>query len=173
MIIGTATALPEILDSFNTRYNTTGTRLDTCDTCHIPGQLQNTTNLNPYGMAIKSNLNMDTNQAYKVIEPLDSDGDGFTNIDEIHNLTFPGNKSDFPRTGAVVTQNNKTNRTTDNNDNNVTIVTTIDLKPTTTTTTTTVTVTIPKTTTQKIPGFGIFISILSFFILAKYRNRKK
>ncbi len=35
---------------------------------------------------------------FTAIEPLDSDGDGFINIDEIHNLTFPGNASDHPTT---------------------------------------------------------------------------
>src|SRR3990172_1798427 len=35
-------------------------------------------------------------QALKLIENLDSDGDGFTNIAEINALTFPGNASSFP-----------------------------------------------------------------------------
>ena len=35
-------------------------------------------------------------QAMKNIELLDSDGDKFINIDEIHNSTLPGNESDFP-----------------------------------------------------------------------------
>lgn len=91
--IGNVMALPEILDIFNTKYNTAGTRLDSCDTCHIQG-VQNATNLNPYGMDIKDNLSKEN--VLILVEPLDSDKDGFTNIEEIRNLTFPGNKIDFP-----------------------------------------------------------------------------
>jgi len=37
----------------------------------------------------------------KNIELLDSDGDKFINIDEIHNSTLPGNESDFPAIVAI------------------------------------------------------------------------
>ena len=110
MIIGTVSAHPEILDGFNTKYNTFGTKLDTCDTCHIPKKPQKpvceevchvpnkpskeVSNLNPYGVSIKNNLNIEISQALSKIENLDSDGDKFADIDEIHNLTFPGNKND-------------------------------------------------------------------------------
>ena len=197
MMISTTSALPEILDVFNTNYNTTGTRLDTCDTCHIPGQLN--TNLNPYGVDVKSHLNIPINKALAVIEPLDSDGDGFTNIDEISNLTFPGNKSDFlkmnavirpniiihkngfPKTNTVASANSMTNRTTDNNENNVTVTNPDNMTnrttdnnennitfATITNLVPTVTVTMPAT--QKAPGFGIFASILLLFILSRYRK---
>lgn len=126
MMISTVTALPEMLNSFNTKYYTQGTRLDTCDTCHISGRAQkpvcdelchipnnisnnirnkfqkeipqkeNSQSLNPYGMALKAHSNIGMPLALAVIEKLDSDGDGFTNIDEIHNLTFPGDSNDFP-----------------------------------------------------------------------------
>lgn len=113
MIIGSVSALPEILDGFNSKYNTIGTRLDTCDTCHISGKPQKPAcdevchvpnkpnkepdSLNPYGMSIKNNLNIPISDALTTIENLDSDGDKFTNIDEIHNLTFPGDKNDKPK----------------------------------------------------------------------------
>ncbi|AFV22606.1 hypothetical protein Mpsy_0395 [Methanolobus psychrophilus R15] len=32
------------------------------------------------------------------IEALDSDGDGFTNLEEINTLTFPGDPADYPQT---------------------------------------------------------------------------
>lgn len=115
MIIGSVSALPEILDGFNSKYNTKRTRLDTCDTCHIPTkQIPNCeevchipnkpqkeiNNLNPYGVSIENNLNIDMDSAFAMIENLDSDGDKFVNIDEIRNLTFPGIKNDKPKKNA-------------------------------------------------------------------------
>lgn len=113
MIVGTVSALPEILDGFNAKYDTVGTKLDTCDTCHISGKPQHNAcddvchipnkpqkesdNLNPYGVSIKNSLKMNISQAFTTIENLDSDGDKFSNIDEIHNLTFPGDKKDSPK----------------------------------------------------------------------------
>jgi hypothetical protein len=35
-------------------------------------------------------------KAFESIENLDSDNDGFTNIEEIRNLTFIGDEKDFP-----------------------------------------------------------------------------
>jgi len=78
------------LSSFNAKYNTSGTRLNTCDVCHTAGA-----NLNPYGMDM-SNQTGTTEQRLSNIELLDSDGDGFSNIDEVNNLTFPGNPADKP-----------------------------------------------------------------------------
>lgn len=111
VIIGTATALEEILDGFNAKYDTYKTKLDTCDTCHIygkpkkascevchvPDKPEKEITLNPYGMVIKDNLNVPISQALTVVETLDSDKDGSTNVDEIHNLTFPGSKNDKPK----------------------------------------------------------------------------
>ncbi len=111
-VISTASAHPEILDGFNRNYDTFKTRLDTCDLCHTPGKPptgdtcetcktsgkpEKDIDLNPYGMAIKSNMNKEMNQAFKEAESNDSDKDKFTNIDEIQNLTLPGDKKDFPK----------------------------------------------------------------------------
>jgi len=104
-------ALPEMLDSFNIKYDTFKTKLDTCNLCHIPGKTQKMTcetcktpgrpekdiGLNPYGMAIKNNLDNEMNRAFNNTEILDSDKDKFTNIEEIRNLTLPGDKKDFPK----------------------------------------------------------------------------
>ena len=75
--------------AFEANYpSAVGTRTDQCQLCH-------TTNFNftrnPYGTDYEKN-----GHNFTIIEPLDSDGDGFTNIDEIHNLTFPGDAKDFP-----------------------------------------------------------------------------
>ncbi len=76
------------LTQFNTRYGTAGTALDTCSVCHT-----NTPARNYYGSAFGSN-----SHDYATIEPLDSDGDGYSNITEINAGTFPGNASSVPAT---------------------------------------------------------------------------
>ncbi len=86
-----ALAFPSYLDSFNTTYpGAVGTRIDNCLLCHnsLSGGSRN-----GYGTDFGNN-----SHNFTAIEPLDSDGDGFTNIVEINNLTFPGNASDFPPT---------------------------------------------------------------------------
>lgn len=85
-----ALASPGYLSVFNSKYNTSGTRLNTCNVCHTTGA-----NLNLYGMDI-SNQTGTTEQRLTNIEMFDSDGDGFSNIDEINNLTFPGDPGDTP-----------------------------------------------------------------------------
>jgi len=110
MMISAASALPEILDVFNRNYNTVGTKLDSCDTCHISGKpkvskcekcdieiLKTKDSLNSYGMMINDNQNIEIDKALTKIEGLDPDRDKFTNIDEIRNLTFPGDKKDSPK----------------------------------------------------------------------------
>jgi hypothetical protein len=71
--------------------------LNTCDLCHTAS----VPNLNPFGAAYK--VNGRNSAALGLIENLDSDGDGFTNIQEINALTFPGNSASFP---AVPTATN-------------------------------------------------------------------
>jgi len=66
-----------------------GSNIDSCLLCHIDpngGGL-----LNPYGTDFANN-----SHNFTIIEQLDSDGDGFTNIAEIHARSFPGNASDLP-----------------------------------------------------------------------------
>ena len=78
------------LSPFNAKYNTSGTRLNTCKVCHIT-----IANLNQYGMDMSKQTGT-TEQRLANIELFDSDGDGFSNIDEINNLTFPGDFEDTP-----------------------------------------------------------------------------
>ncbi len=93
-----ALATPTIKNNFTTLYGVGGTRIDSCDTCHIPGQTPSFSTLNPYGKDLFNDSAYATNVTQSMInvEPKDSDNDGFSNINEIHNLTFPGNSSDFP-----------------------------------------------------------------------------
>ena len=67
-----------------------GSRIASCSLCHtasIPS-------LNSYGLAF-ANAGADS-AAFKAIESMDSDGDGFTNLQEINAFTFPGNAADKP-----------------------------------------------------------------------------
>ena len=82
---------------FDATYNTANTRLSSCDTCHTTSRPA----LNPYGQAYKAKGR--NAGALATIEPTDSDGDGFTNIQEIHALTFPGNPNDHPVVASTPT----------------------------------------------------------------------
>jgi len=77
------------MTSFNNRYGTTGTAIGTCSVCHTTAPA-----CNSYGNAFKNNA-----RNYATIEPIDSDGDGFTNIVEINARTFPGNSTSHPAAG--------------------------------------------------------------------------
>ena len=67
-----------------------GTSLQTCSFCHTASIPM----LNPYGAAYKANgRNV---SAFGLIEGLDSDGDGVSNIQEINSLTFPGDPASVP-----------------------------------------------------------------------------
>lgn len=120
-----AAADPGILSSFNTKYGTAGTSLDICTTCHTSPPV-----LNPYGIAVRgAGLN------FAAIEDLDSDGDGFTNIQEIRALTLPGSATSFPRTTTTSS-------------------TTTTSPPTTTSTSTTTTTSTTSTTMPPVTSAG-------------------
>ena len=91
VLVSPAQSKPEYLSEFNKKYGTQGTKLDSCQTCHTT--TQDAQHLNPYGTDFgKSKHDLGA------IEPLDSDGDGFSNIDEIKAGTFPGDPKDNPTT---------------------------------------------------------------------------
>lgn len=87
-------ARPAYLESFKQQYDTEDTKLDTCNTCHINPNGGGTRN--PYGMAYQ-----ESGMDFVAIESLDSDDDGFSNIEEVRSLTFPGNSEDSPGTGEI------------------------------------------------------------------------
>ena len=94
ILVSPANAKPEFLDAFNQKYNTRGSKLDSCNTCHTT--TQDAQHLNPYGTDFHN-----SNHDFGAIEPKDSDGDGFSNIDEIHAGTFPGDPNDNPKTKSA------------------------------------------------------------------------
>ncbi len=100
----------------------TGTKLDSCTTCHkggmptgqkksvgscqychaMSGQVDTYNDfqatLNPYGLAyLGASITLGrTVAALRSIETLDSDGDGYSNIDEILTIHYPGDPNDTP-----------------------------------------------------------------------------
>ncbi|OGP77299.1 MAG: hypothetical protein A2V86_00180 [Deltaproteobacteria bacterium RBG_16_49_23] len=77
---------------FNARYGTIGTALDTCLVCHtIPNPVVGNGPRNLYGTHL-----FVFNYNFAVVEPFDSDIDGFTNIAEIIARTFPGDPNSKP-----------------------------------------------------------------------------
>ncbi|MBI2938394.1 MAG: Ig-like domain-containing protein [Thaumarchaeota archaeon] len=101
--IQAATAITDYKNEFNTKYGTSGTRLDTCGLCHVnPAGGGSRTS---YGQAFRNQSmhSSDPAQAFANIEALDSDGDGYSNIAEILARTFPGNASDHPAPAPVLT----------------------------------------------------------------------
>ncbi|MCL4436828.1 MAG: Ig-like domain-containing protein [Thaumarchaeota archaeon] len=101
--IQVATAYSSYQTAFNTKYSTSGTRLDSCGLCHVNPAGGGPRN--PYGQAFGNQSMHASNatQAFINIEHLDSDGDGYTNLAEILARTFPGNASDHPLAAPVLT----------------------------------------------------------------------
>ncbi len=84
---GIAFGKSDYLTIFTNKYP--GTSFS-CTVCHGPSGPP----LNPYGSAFKSNGS--NTAALTAIEPLDSDGDGASNIVEINAGTFPGDPNSKP-----------------------------------------------------------------------------
>ena len=89
-LVSPAQSTPEYLSQFNARYKTQGSHLDSCLTCHT-SQSGGAENMNPYGKDFGA-----ANHDFGAIEPKDSDGDGFSNVDEIKAGTFPGDPNENP-----------------------------------------------------------------------------
>jgi hypothetical protein len=96
----TVFATPDDLASAVAKYpNISGTSLQDCALCHA-GNPPTPPDLNPYGAAYLANGR--STAAFGLIENIDSDGDGFTNGQEIKTyLTFPGNPASFPPSPKV------------------------------------------------------------------------
>jgi hypothetical protein len=89
VLVSPATGKPDYLAEFNQKYSTSGTRLDGCATCHTTQQ--DAQHLNTYGADLAKR-----DHDYGALEPLDSDGDGVSTIDEIKAGAFPGDPEDYP-----------------------------------------------------------------------------
>src|SRR5664279_581780 len=84
-----AHAQSSYLSSFKSTYPAAAATLGQCVLCHIDPAGGGSTN--NYGTDYGNN-----GHNFKTIEPLDSDGDGFTNIVEIQALTWPGDATSYP-----------------------------------------------------------------------------
>lgn len=183
------------LSSFNQNYNTSGTKLDTCNTCHTSSSGGS---LNPYGRAYSG-----SGHNFASIETLDSDSDGFTNIEEINALTFPGNANDHPQTTSVttttnvtsatptpatnVTQQQQTTTTSDEDDDDIEeeqeateisdddikeqLTTAVPVNNTTQEKPTTEVPTSNTTETPKSPGFEAVLAVVGFLILVGLKRK--
>ena len=91
--INTAHAKTGYTTDFNNYYGTNGTdrgtTMGSCITCHVNPDGKN--GINSYGNHWKS-----YGRNFAAVEALDSDGDGFSNIDEINADTWPGNAGSRP-----------------------------------------------------------------------------
>jgi hypothetical protein len=90
LLVAPAQSTPEYMSQFNAKYNTRGAKLDSCLTCHTKPS-GGAENMNPYGTDFGG-----ANHDFAAIEGKDSDGDGFSNLDEIKAATFPGDPNDNP-----------------------------------------------------------------------------
>jgi hypothetical protein len=92
-ISNTADAKSNYTTDFNNYYGTDGTNggttLGSCITCHVNPDGKG--GENPYATIWKA-----YGRNFAAVEPLDSDGDGFSNIDEIIADTWPGDASSTP-----------------------------------------------------------------------------
>lgn len=74
-----------IKEKFTTQYDASGTKLDSCKTCM--SSTSSPVSWNEYGTDLRSNADFIRNnpgKAMENIESLDSDGDGFTNIENFY-----------------------------------------------------------------------------------------
>lgn len=96
-----AYANTSIKQAFTTQYGLEGTKLDRCSTCMTSTSAP--VSWNPFAIALRNDPDFNRNdptQALQNIEQLDSDGDGFTNIDEIRGSTSPGDSDDSPASSS-------------------------------------------------------------------------
>jgi len=150
-----AAARPAYFSSFRQNYDITGTKLDSCNACHTSG---GGSPRNPYGMAYS-----ESGKDFASIGNLDSDNDGFTNLEEINGLTFPGDPNDYPQdisqtpseTAVNVTQQQNMTNLSDNDTGN-----TIAEIPVNNT-----------TEVPKSPGFEVIIAVLGCLMITGLKKR--
>lgn len=160
------------LSSFNQHYNTSGTKLDTCNICHGSSSGGS---FNLYSMAYSG-----SGRNFASIEALDSDKDGFTNIEEIKALTFPGNANDYPQTTLVtpaattsnVTQEQQTTAEVHVSNGTPEKTTTEGLVNNTTQEKPTVQIPVNNTTeTPRSPGFEVIFAVVGFLIIVGLQRK--
>jgi hypothetical protein len=114
-----------------------------------------------YGISYSEN-----GKDFLAIEEMDSDGDGFTNIEEINALTFPGHSDDFPETEFTGTEKDNASNSSTNTENEI---------DTTVNTEDTIQISSESniesaTTEEQSPGFGIMLAV--FGMMAVYYSKR-
>lgn len=90
LVVPQVMARPSYLSTFESTYPAAaGSRIDACNLCHKSPEGGDARN--PYGLSFAS-----SGRKFAAIENIDSDKDGYTNIQEIRSLTFPGDVNDHP-----------------------------------------------------------------------------
>lgn len=90
-VVQEAASRQSYLVNFEQKYPwTIDSRIGTCILCHFENPQNNTFAWNPYGEDFRKSGN------FSLIESIDSDNDGYTNIEELKDLTFPGDPNDKP-----------------------------------------------------------------------------
>ncbi len=92
---GLALASSGYLAAFKTTYPASASRLESCTLCHTT-----TPALSSFGSQFAANLPVGStpDQAFAAIEALDSDGDGYTNLEELAAGSMPGDLAERPDT---------------------------------------------------------------------------
>lgn len=151
-----------VFNNFTKLYNVSNvSKLNKCETCMVSKTPPGT--WNTYGSDLKKNSLIKSNpmQAMKNIELLDSDGDTFINIDEIHNSTLPGDASDYPKISVTPVQPSPTVTITQKQTPAVTV-----------TQMQTPAVTEPKPSSTIMNGFATIIMFAVVYVLAVRKKRK-
>jgi hypothetical protein len=92
LLVPQVTARQSYLSIFESKYpEAAGSKIDACNLCHNSPDGGGARN--PYGLSYAS-----SGHNFAAIENMDSDGDGWTNVQEIKSLTFPGDATDHPTT---------------------------------------------------------------------------
>ena len=88
----------EFLPAFEAAYpEAVGTRIDSCSLCHFTNS-EGKWDENAFADEFE-----EADKSFIAIQNLDTDGDGFTNLQEIQAGTFPGVASDNPNTVVTTT----------------------------------------------------------------------
>jgi hypothetical protein len=152
-----AAARPNYFASFNQKYDTTDTKLNSCNACHTSG---GGSPRNLYGIAYSTN-----GKDFASIETLDSDNDGFTNIEEINALTFPGDPNDYPQPTYVTLIETDTNISQQQKSAEVPISNGTEEKPTTEVPTSNT------TNIQKAVGFEVILAVTGFLTIIGLKRK--
>lgn len=86
-----AGAKPPFLKNFKQQYPTSKVSTHGCKLCHDEYY-----NLNVHGESVQKNILTDGTIAWMEVEKIDSDGDGYSNIEEYVSGTNPADREDKP-----------------------------------------------------------------------------